>query len=129
MGAAAKGIDCVYLPASDPRISAEWYVKYLGLTLKRAITNNEQAQLRFKSGSTIFLIQTKDSRNLNYPNISGFEQCVMTIEIENFDETFETLRLAGQAKDQISDNGSCGKNFYAYDPDGNKIELWSGWPN
>ncbi|UVI29190.1 VOC family protein [Paenibacillus spongiae] len=125
----AKGIDCVYLPASDPRVSAEWYVKHLGLTLLRPITNNAQAQLGFPSGSAIFLMQTKESQNANYHDIFGNEQCLLTIEIENFDEAFDAIRSAGVKTDPIEDNGGCGRNFYVYDPDGNKIDLWSGWPN
>ncbi|MCQ6563280.1 VOC family protein [Paenibacillus mendelii] len=125
----AKGIDCVYLPASDPRSSAEWYVQHLGLTLKRPITNNAQAQLGFPAGDTIFLMQTKESQNANYFDSFGNEQCLLTLEIENFDEVFELLSSAGVRIDPIEDNGGCGRNFYVYDPDGNKIDLWSGWPH
>ncbi|TLS51615.1 VOC family protein [Paenibacillus antri] len=126
----AKGINAVYLPVTSPLRSSEWYVNYLGLSLLMPVNaDSTQAQLGFSNGQTIFLIRTKHQQNANYLEVGGTEQCPITIEVEEFDHVFRTLQSKGLKLDPIEDNGDCGKNFYLYDPDGNKIDMWSGWPS
>ncbi|GAA0134525.1 hypothetical protein YSY43_13650 [Paenibacillus sp. YSY-4.3] len=38
------------------------------------------------------------------------------------------MKQNGARVADIEDHGDCGRNFTAYDPAGNKIDLWSGWP-
>lgn len=124
-----KGINSIYLPVSNPHYSANWYVMHLGMKLLMAVQpDSVQAQLGFPNGQSLVLIQTKHSRNANFIEIGGSEQCPLTIEVENFEEAFKELTSAGVRTSPIEDNKSCGKNFYAFDPDGNKIDIWSGWP-
>ncbi|WP_108669224.1 VOC family protein [Peribacillus acanthi] len=122
-----KKIQCVYLPAINTEESAIWYVEQLGLKLLRPVHEN-QAQLSIGFEQTIFLIKSKEPINVNYTEIGGSEQCIMTIEVENFNELYSRLKLSGTHVTDIEDNAECGQNFYAYDPSGNKIDIWSGWP-
>jgi hypothetical protein len=125
----AKRIQCVYLPASSPYLSAEWYGMNLGLTLLRPVDpDSGQAQLQFQNEQTIFLIRTPPGKNANYTQCEGFEQCPITIEVENLEDAHRAMSAAGVRVDPIEDNQGCGKNFYAYDPDGTKIDIWGGWP-
>lgn len=125
---AVKKIQCVYLPATNTEVSAQWYSEYLGLKLLRPVDEN-QAQLGINSSEqSIFLIKSKEAINLNYVEIGGFEQCIMTMEVENFKELHSKMKENGVRVTDIEDNAGCGLNFFAYDPAGNKIEVWSGWP-
>jgi hypothetical protein len=38
------------------------------------------------------------------------------------------MKNNGAKVSEIEDSGGCGLNFYAYDPDGNKLDIWGGWP-
>ncbi|GAE06771.1 hypothetical protein JCM10914_2947 [Paenibacillus sp. JCM 10914] len=125
--AAVKGIDCVYLPATNTEESAKWYMDYLGLRLRRPVHEN-QAQLEISPEQSIFLIKSKEPHNVNYMEINGTEQCVLTMEAENFELLYSKMKDNGAHLSDIEDNGGCGLNFYAYDPAGNKIDIWGGWP-
>lgn len=116
-----KRIECVYLPATNTEDSANWYIGHLGLKLMRPVHEN-QAQLG------ISLIKSKEQGNVNYTEIGGSEQCILTMEVENFKELHNKMKQNGAHVTDIEDNAGCGHNFYAYDPAGNKIDLWSGWP-
>lgn len=124
----AKGINAVYLPVSNPYKSSRWYVNHLGLKMLRPVNEEStQAQLGFDCGQTIFLIQTKHKQNANYIEVGGSVQCPITIEVDNFDQVYKALKSEGVEMDQVEDNGECGKNINVYDPDGNMIDIWSGW--
>ncbi|BBH20165.1 hypothetical protein Back11_15100 [Paenibacillus baekrokdamisoli] len=122
-----KRIECVYLPATNTEVSAKWYIEHLGLKLLRPVDEN-QAQLGITSEQTIFLIKSKELGNLNYTEIGGSEQCIITMEVENYKELHSKMKQNGAHVTDIVDNDDCGFNFYSYDPAGNKIDLWSGWP-
>jgi hypothetical protein len=125
----AKRIECVYLPASNPCASADWYVRNLGLTLLRSVDpDSAQAQLQFQNEQTIFLIRTQHRRHANFVQIEGWEQCPLTIEVENLEEVYSVMSSDGVKVEPIEDNKGCGRNFYAYDQDGTIIDVWGGWP-
>jgi len=52
----------------------------------------------------------------------------MTMEVENFKVLYNKMKQDKARVTEIEDNAECGQNFYAYDPAGNKIDIWSGWP-
>src|SRR5713226_2988629 len=125
----ARRIECVYLPASSPSLSAEWYVRHLGLTLLRPVhPDSAQAQLQFPNEQTLFLIQTQHRQHANFVQSEGVEQCPLTLEVENLEAVYHAMSAGGVTVEPIQDNQGCGKNFYAYDPDGTKIDVWGGWP-
>lgn len=124
---AVKRIECVYLPATNTEESALWYIDNLGLRLKRPV-HEHQAQLEISPKQSIFLIKSKEPQNANYTEINGTEQCILTMEVENFEVLYSKMKNNGVHISDIEDNGGCGLNFYAYDPAGNKIDIWSGWP-
>ncbi|WP_026673430.1 VOC family protein [Alkalihalobacterium bogoriense] len=122
-----KAINCIYIPTTDTEKAATWYMQNLGLELLAPCTDN-QAQLQIPSGPSIFLIKTPKPTTLNYIEISGTEQCTLTLEVLDFHTLYNTMKESGAKVSAIEDNASCGLNFYAYDPDGNKLDIWSGWP-
>lgn len=123
-----KRIDCVYLPATNTNESAKWFTDHLDLKLLRPV-HEDQAQLGISPDQALFLIRSKEPGNANYTEVNGSEQCILTLEVENFEELYWKMKQDGAHVTDIEDNGGCGRNFYAYDPAGNKIDLWSGWPN
>ncbi|WP_216624458.1 VOC family protein [Paenibacillus foliorum] len=122
-----KRIECVYLPATNTEESSKWYINHLGMKLLRAVDEN-QVQLGISPEQTIFLIKSKEPINVTYTEINGSEQCILTMEVGNFEELHSKMKMNGAHVTDIEDNGGCGRNFFAYDPAGNKIDIWSGWP-
>ncbi|MBB4824650.1 catechol-2,3-dioxygenase [Sporosarcina luteola] len=124
-----KRIETVYLPVQNPAASAEWYRHNLKLAHAAPIEPNAtQAQLLVGSGQSLFLIKSKEPIHANFTEIGGEEQCMLTLEVEQFQELHERLSKDGVMVTKIEDHEGCGENFYVYDPDGNKLDIWSGWP-
>lgn len=124
-----SGIQSVYLPVTNPKKSADWYVTHLSVKLLRPVDEKaQQAQLGFPQGQTLFLIQTSEKGNANFKEISGTIQCPITIQVADIHKFYNQLRDRGAIIDKLEDNGDCGLNFYLYDPDGNKLDIWGGWP-
>ncbi|GLX69333.1 VOC family protein [Paenibacillus glycanilyticus] len=122
-----KEINCIYIPTTDTEESAKWYMNNLGLELMRPVDEN-QAQLRIPSGQAFFLIKTPTRTTLNYIQNEGIEQSALTLEVNDFHGLYSRMKNSGVKISEDSDNEGCGLNFNAYDPDGNKLDIWSGWP-
>ena len=124
-----KRIETIYLPVANPKASAEWYKKHLKLKTSGPVeADATQAQLALGSGQSIFLIQSKDIVNATFTEVGGEEQCSLTLEVTDFHRLYDELQETGAAITAFEDNQECGENFYLYDLDGNKIDIWSGWP-
>lgn len=124
-----KRIETIYLPVANPKASSEWYEKHLKLKSASTVElEATQAQLALESGQFIFLIQNKDRVNANFTEVGGEEQCSLTLQVTDFHRLYEELQVNGATITAIEDNRECGQNFYVYDLDGNKLDIWSGWP-
>ncbi|MGN7386064.1 VOC family protein [Sporosarcina sp. SAFN-015] len=124
-----KRIETIYLPVANPKSSAEWYEKNLKLkAVGPAESDATQVRLALESGQFIFLIQSKETVKANFTEASGEEQCLLTLQVTDFQRFHEELHANGATITAIEDNDDCGQNFYVYDLDGNKLDIWSGWP-
>lgn len=129
MASFIKRIETIYLPVANPKASADWYAKHLKLKALGPVESDAtQVQLTLESGQFIFLIQSKDRVNANFTEIGGEDQCSITLQVTDFHRLYEELLMNGAEVTAIEDNHDCGQNFYVYDPDGNKLDIWSGWP-
>ncbi|MFC5601779.1 VOC family protein [Sporosarcina koreensis] len=124
-----KRIETIYLPVANPKASAEWYEKHLKVKAVGTLDPDaNQAQLSLASSQSLFLIKSKERVNANFMEINGEEQCLLTLEVTDFHRLYEELQSSGASITVIEDNHECGENFYLYDLDGNKLDIWSGWP-
>ncbi|MDZ5472896.1 VOC family protein [Bacillus sp. 31A1R] len=123
-----KGINCIYIPTSNIKKSATWYMENLNLVLLIDVNEEStQAQLKITPEQSIFLIKTPEKFNLTYKEIDGHEQCLLTLEVTNINDLHEKLRNNLDDIEEIQDHNECGSSFYIKDPDGNKIDIWGGW--
>lgn len=123
--AQVQRIETVYLPVTDPALSAQWYIENLQLELLRPVdSENNQAQLGLASGQALFLIRTSEPLNLTFKEVGGHEQCIMTLEVTDLQAIYQKLKSNDCRLTPIEDYGECGVSFSVYDPDGNKLEVW-----
>lgn len=122
-----KGIESIYIPVTNPKDSANWYQKYLELELINPVSE-DQAQLRITENQTIFLIRTKESTNLNYIEFGGVEMSAVTLEVNDFQYLYTRFNDENVKVDEIVEDVGCGSSFHVFDPDGNKLHIWAGWP-
>lgn len=122
-----KQIESIYIPVSDPSESAKWYQQNLGLELMNHVTE-DQAQLKVGERQAIFLIKSKHPTTLNYTEIGGHLQSVITLEVEELEDIYHIIKNNGSRVKNIERTNGCGDLFDVLDPDGNIITLWGGWP-
>ncbi|MFE5320408.1 VOC family protein [Paenibacillus sp. NPDC056579] len=122
-----KQIETIYIPVTNALSSAAWYERHLGLTFLRPPCE-DQAQLKVGSNQSIFLIRTEERTTLNYKSIDDPEMAALTVEVYDIEDLHARMVENGVKTDSFADNGGCGISFHAYDPDGNKLHLWGGWP-
>lgn len=129
MKTVVKRIETVYLPVQNPAASAEWYQTNLNLTISAPTSPDAvQAQLSLESGQSLFLIKAKEPIHANFTEIGGQEQCILTMEVKSLYELHKQLSENGVNVTEIQNLQECGSNFYLYDLDGNKLDIWGGWP-
>ena len=97
-----KRIDCVYLPATNTNESAKWFIDHLDLKLLRPV-HEDQAQLGISPDQTLFLIRSKEPVNANYTEVNGSEQCILTLEVKNFEELYWKMKQNGAHVTDIED--------------------------
>ncbi|MEF3308711.1 VOC family protein [Paenibacillus sp. GYB004] len=114
-----KGVVTIYIKVSDVARSVHFYRTYLGCDV--TIENQGYACLRLPWGPQLELVRTESSPNTDeirfaiyVPNIEKYRALLMDMDNE--------VKV-----DEIFDQGGCGLLFNLYDPDHNKIEVWSGY--
>ncbi len=109
------GIGGIFFRSKDDKALALWYEKYFGIN---AVQN-------FKpwvqdAGPTVFAPFKSDTKYFG----SMEQQFMINFRVSDLDKFYEQLKAAGVKLDENRMNESYGKFAWAYDPEGNKIELW-----
>ncbi|XEC95786.1 VOC family protein [Paenibacillus tarimensis] len=132
--ATIKAVSCIELPVRDMQRAVDFYVFHLGFyldTVKNRLpieAGNTEVFIYPASGGNIMLVQTDGEERLAFTR-QGRPNHVLILEVnEDIDNCHERLAEAGVRISPIKDSGGCGKSFDVYDPDGNLIKLWFGYP-
>lgn len=113
-----QGIGGIFLKARDPQQLALWYQQHLGIPLNpgspygnfHAKEQDETVWSTFAEDSTYFG-RTEQQMMVNY-------------RVADLDAMLTQLEAAGVRVDDQRESGDYGKFGWAYDPEGNKFELW-----
>lgn len=74
------------------------------------------------------LVQTNGNERMFFTH-KGSPNHILILEVNaDADEYQNKLTEAGIHTSSIKDAGGCGKSLDVYDPDGNLIKLWFGYP-
>ncbi|RSD28778.1 VOC family protein [Mesobacillus subterraneus] len=117
-------VGTVYIPVSDPALSAEWYKGKLGAKLN--FLDEEKAILDIADIS-IFLVKSADQSS-NFFDAEGVERFVLTYEVNGLGALRSLqaeLKEHGVKVGEIENRGHAGRNFVFCDLDGNKFDVWS----
>lgn len=130
-----KAVDCIEVPVTDMQRSIDFYVFQLGFyinTTKNRLPiepDNTEVFIYPSSGAGIMLVKTDGEERLAFTH-KGKPNHVLILEIsEDIVKCHNRLMEAGVRTSSIKDSGGCGNSFDVFDPDGNLIKLWFGYPS
>ncbi|GBG09312.1 hypothetical protein PAT3040_03956 [Paenibacillus agaridevorans] len=120
-------VGTIYLPVSNPKLSAEWFCNHLGAELSYMDEGNNHVILNLAQQSFI-LIQSEKGTLANFNTINDGLMFPFTFEVNGIDaliQLHEELQDKGVTVGEIEDRGHTGRNFIITDLDGNKYDVWS----
>ncbi len=116
------GIGGVFLKSRAPRKLAGWYRKNLGLGISArgqvATWDWKSVRGPRRTGSTVWAALGAEDREW------GHASAQVNYRVNDLDGLLNRLRRAGARVDDRTEESSYGRFGWAYDPEGNRFELW-----
>lgn len=109
------GIGGLFFRSKDHKALALWYEQHFGINSMQSGGIWQQ-----EAGPTVFTPFKQDTKYFG----SETQQFMLNLRVSDLDKLLEQLAAAGVKLDKKSPDESYGKFAWAYDPEGNKIELW-----
>jgi len=120
-------VGTIYLPVTNPKLTADWFCSNLGAELSYLDEDNNHAIINLAHQSFI-LIQSEEGILANFQTINDGLMFPFTFEVDGEDELIALHKELIEKKatvGSIEDRGHSGKNFIIIDPDGNRYDVWS----
>ncbi|MFC3746190.1 VOC family protein [Paenibacillus sp. GCM10012306] len=120
-------VGTIYLPVTNPGLSAKWFCEKLHAELSYIDEGNNHAILNLAHQSFI-LIQSAQGTLANFQTINDGLMFPLSFEVNGIEaliELHKELSDNGVSVGDIEDRGHSGRNFIITDPDGNKYDVWS----
>lgn len=108
------GVGGIFFRSRDPERLRKWYAENLG------IPDSDFGHMFVGEGATVW---SPFSMDTEYFGSSG-QTFMINYRVENLDRMLEQLKAAGATVDQHTMDEEYGKFGWAFDPEGNKFELW-----
>lgn len=124
-------VGTIYLPVTNPKVSADWFCSKLGAGLDYMDEGNNHAIISLAHQSFI-LIQSETGILANFRTINDGVMFPFTFEVNGESELIQLhkeLKDKGVLVGAIEDRGHPGTNFIITDPDGNRYDVWSELSN
>ncbi|MGI9557475.1 MAG: VOC family protein [Solirubrobacterales bacterium] len=119
--ARATGIGGVFFRAEDPTGLAAWYGDALGLEISAEGFSvlPWDSDPRPDGGATVWAPFASDTDYL-----APAKQWMVNFRVDELEGTLERLRRSGATVDEEIEESELGRFGWAFDPEGNRIELW-----
>ena len=118
------GIGGVFFKARDPKALGAWYRDKLGVPLQSggefAVFFWREREEQARLGTTVWSLFPSDTRYFG----PGSSSVMVNYRVQNLDRMLAQLRGLGVKIDPKVTDDFNGKFAWAFDPEGNKIELW-----
>lgn len=115
-----SGLEGVFIPVKDPKISAEWYEEKLGFKLIYIEKEAAVMKIAEESQTVVCLVKTVNHQAMTFPeNGFGVGKYYNFIP-KDINETYQLLIERGVKVNPINEEGTT-KFFTFFDPDGNPL--------
>ncbi len=121
--ARATGIGGIFFRSQDPRALQAWYVEHLGLP----IDSEGYVVIKWGGehrGETVWAAFPEDTKRFGPPE----NRWQINYRVDDLDRMRAQLRAAGVPVDAETSRDENGRFGWAWDPEGNRIELWEPAP-
>ncbi|MCG3087484.1 VOC family protein [Sporosarcina cyprini] len=118
-------VGTTYIPVTNVKESAQWYVGNLGAKLNY---EDEDKAILDLANQSFFLVKSQENESANFMDSKGSKRFSLTFEIDGesaLRELQKDLQNRGVIVGDIEDRGHAGNNFVFADPDGNLFDVWS----
>lgn len=115
--ARATGIGGAFFKARDPEVLQAWYAAHLGLPVE----GDGAVVFHWSNdpmGSTVWAAFPEDTEYF------GDNMSMINFRVDDLDELRDHLRSIGAQVDDATQVHSFGRFGWAYDPEGNRFEMW-----
>lgn len=118
-----KSVSCIYIPCADPERTMNWFRGQFQLL------KTDGPWLTLENGTDLMFIETTDETRMKYNGESwggdpNFDMPILMFQVEDIDKLYSSMKQSESEAEEIRDNGGCGREFYFYDPEGNKYVAW-----
>lgn len=124
-------VGTIYLPVTNPKLSANWFCSNLGAELAFIDEGNNHAIINLAHQSFV-LILSESGVTANFQTINDGLMFPFSFEVNGEGELLKLhkeLIEKGVTVGEIEDRGHDGRNFIIVDPDGNRFDVWSELSN
>ncbi len=120
---ALKGIGGIFIKSKDPESLYRWYQENFDISrnddgaLLMPVEQENPGYMRLR-----FLAQETEYFSPNHAH------SLFNLQVKDLDEVVKKLNHKGVRIDKHTEKNKYGRFAWAYDPDGNRIELWQASP-
>ncbi len=119
--ARVTGIGGVFLKAKDKKALTAWYKEHLGVPIGEWGANFEwKDEVPAGTGSTAWSLFPADTKHFG----DGVQTAMINYRVDDLEGILTQLEAAGATIDPKRDDAEYGKFAWAFDPEGNRFELW-----
>ncbi|MFJ5565032.1 VOC family protein [Lysinibacillus xylanilyticus] len=116
-----NGMEGVFIPVKDPKISADWYAEILGFELIYIEEDAAVMKIAEHSQTVVCLVRTLNHKPMEFPNNNfGVGKYYNFIPNNDIEETYKFLTEKNVKVNPIHGESSS-KFFTFYDPDNNPL--------
>lgn len=119
----------VQLPVKDLEASIKWYQDLLGIPFTFAYSPGDHEAWLNVGGVGLGLIRCPEVPCLDFTNMAGQLQPIISLQVENIHAIYEELKNKGIDVGEMTYKQGGGYSFTLRDPDGHLSSLWGGWPS
>ncbi|AZS16758.1 VOC family protein [Paenibacillus lutimineralis] len=128
MTAKAFHLQIVELPVRNVKESMQWYTDLFGVDLCFPYNEGDDGAWLNLNGLGFGLIRSDDQPKMDFVSASGERKPFFTFQVDNIKELYEEMNQKGvEVKEMVYKQGG-GYSFQFFDPSGNFLGIWGGWP-
>jgi predicted enzyme related to lactoylglutathione lyase len=119
----------VQLPVKDLEASVKWYQEVMGIPFTFEFKAGDNEAWLNVGGVGLGLIRCPNVPKLDFSNITGQAQPIISFQVENIKSVYLEIKNKGVELSEMIYKKSGGYSFTLRDPDGHLSSLWGGWPS